>query len=508
MSAVEEAGDGFEQSAVAAAAAAAMTFAEDPADIAWGRSVMARVLPMEDKTGVFEDSKNSFDPRLYMATALFHCLKRGRAESGDAEALLKLAASSNSHVGEYAITALLRSQQDLRLTFIAGALASELFCTHASKLNDDGSRDRSADRTHTVEALTRAIDRLHTDATFAFTPPPAPWEFSAPPRRSWDTSEPRKAWRHPSFFFEQRSAAALLQKFPVEAWLSQKPLKAAVLDYADALIGWTKERLYPAWRTEERERSETDLFEWLHGLGDFVTRLLPFMEAEEFLEKLVRPIAEHKDEDGLRYVSAVATALVCRAVYDAKTVSDDAMTVLDYCLSRMLAERVFVRNSYRAGEVRGWDLAPMIRALMFVSVKDAFGAVRFANNEWGELPRVVPIVDRMMAGAGWATFVMDCYLTLCERAGGAMPVEAFMRHVMANIGAQKDHPQDWRENVLLARIAGVVQGLAEANYPLQREQAHSLLSVLDSLVDLGDRRAAALQQSEYFRGVQVESKAA
>lgn len=508
MVTVEDAGEGFEQSAVAAAAAVAMTFADDPGDIAWGRSVLARVLPMENKSGPFEDSKNSLDPRLYMATALFHCLKRGRAEDGDTEALLTLAASTNGHVGDYAMTALLRSTQDLRLTFIAGALASELFCTHASKLNDDGSRDRSADRAYTAEALARAIERLRTGAQFKFTAPPPPWEFSVPPRRSWDRAEPKKVWRHPSFFFEQRSAATLLQKFPVEAWFGEPSFKAAVLDYADALMSWTQERLYPAWRKEERERRETDLFEWLHAFGNFVTRLLPAMTAGDFLEELVRPIAQHRDEDGLRYASAVTTALVCRAVYDAKTVSDDAMKVLDDCLSRMLAERAFVRDSYRAGEIRGWDLAPMIRALMFVSVKDAMGAARFANNEWQDLPGVLTLIDRLMAEAGWATFVVDCYLTLCERADGAMPVDAFMRHVMANIGAQKDHPQDWREGALLARIAGVVEGLAEANYPLQRDQAHSLLSVLDSLVDLGDRRAAALQQSEYFRGVQVESKAA
>lgn len=31
------------------------------------------------------------------------------------------------------------------------------------------------------------------------------------------------------------------------------------------------------------------------------------------------------------------------------------------------------------------------------------------------------------------------------------------------------------------------------------------LVILDRLVDIGDRRAAALQQSEHFRGIQVES---
>ena len=173
----------------------------------------------------------------------------------------------------------------------------------------------------------------------------------------------------------------------------------------------------------------------------------------------------------------------------------------------MLRERTFVRESYRSGEIGGRDLPPMIRALLFVSVKDAPDAARFANGSWQDLPLVRALIDKLMAAAGWSAFVMDSYLTLCERCGETMPVDAFMRHVTANIGAQRDHPQDWRESAILARIAGVVQQLAETNYPLRQDQAHDLLSVLDQLVDLGDRRAAALQQSEYFRGIQTQRRA-
>lgn len=71
------------------------------------------------------------------------------------------------------------------------------------------------------------------------------------------------------------------------------------------------------------------------------------------------------------------------------------------------------------------------------------------------------------------------------------------------IGADQPAPQDWTEPATAARIAGAVQVLAESNYPLSRPHARGLLGILDRLVDLGDRRAAALQLSEYFRGVQL-----
>jgi hypothetical protein len=59
--------------------------------------------------------------------------------------------------------------------------------------------------------------------------------------------------------------------------------------------------------------------------------------------------------------------------------------------------------------------------------------------------------------------------------------------------------------LLSARIAGVVQRLADGNYPLRSDQAQQLLKVLDALIDLGDRRSAALEQTEAFKGVQVRA---
>jgi hypothetical protein len=48
----------------------------------------------------------------------------------------------------------------------------------------------------------------------------------------------------------------------------------------------------------------------------------------------------------------------------------------------------------------------------------------------------------------------------------------------------------------------MVQVLADANYPLTADQSRGLLFVLDALIDLGDRRSAALEQSEAFRNTQ------
>jgi hypothetical protein len=62
-------------------------------------------------------------------------------------------------------------------------------------------------------------------------------------------------------------------------------------------------------------------------------------------------------------------------------------------------------------------------------------------------------------------------------------------------------PAGWKGTSIPAGIAGLVQAQADRDHPLPIELARKLLRILDALVDLGDRRSAALQQSETFRGV-------
>jgi hypothetical protein len=63
----------------------------------------------------------------------------------------------------------------------------------------------------------------------------------------------------------------------------------------------------------------------------------------------------------------------------------------------------------------------------------------------------------------------------------------------------------WKGSLIPAAIAALVQAHADRQHPLPASLAHMLLQVLDALVDLGDRRSAALQQSESFRGVRLDA---
>ena len=57
-------------------------------------------------------------------------------------------------------------------------------------------------------------------------------------------------------------------------------------------------------------------------------------------------------------------------------------------------------------------------------------------------------------------------------------------------------PMGWKGTSNSGRIAGLIQHFASRETPMPRQLGLKLLSVLDLLVDISDRRSAALELSE------------
>jgi hypothetical protein len=145
----------------------------------------------------------------------------------------------------------------------------------------------------------------------------------------------------------------------------------------------------------------------------------------------------------------------------------------------------------------------LIKALLFVNFeKTAPGAARFANGDWSQIDQVMSIVDRMVRQIGWSSFVVGRFLDLCQRAGPAYPVSIFGQQANAALSGLGNAEKGWAGTLLPAKLAAVVQRQADWNFPLRLEDAQELLKILDASIDLGDRRSAALEQTEAFKGIQ------
>jgi hypothetical protein len=119
------------------------------------------------------------------------------------------------------------------------------------------------------------------------------------------------------------------------------------------------------------------------------------------------------------------------------------------------------------------------------------------------LRQVVAVRSDPHTETGWSADVMSPFMLLCERAGTAYPLNDFIAQANAVLGQIENAKGNWLGTNLAARTAATVQRLADANFPLRADEAQGLLRILDALIDLGDRRSAALEQTEAFKNVQV-----
>jgi hypothetical protein len=111
------------------------------------------------------------------------------------------------------------------------------------------------------------------------------------------------------------------------------------------------------------------------------------------------------------------------------------------------------------------------------------------------------VIDPLVRAVGDVPGVTLSYLTLCERAVDHYPPADFVGQIAAILDRQPGIPAGWRGSTIPGRIAALVQALAERTQPLPSPLHRSMLLVLDRLVEMGDRRSAALQASEIFRNV-------
>ena len=92
-----------------------------------------------------------------------------------------------------------------------------------------------------------------------------------------------------------------------------------------------------------------------------------------------------------------------------------------------------------------------------------------------------------------------------SRSGTTYPAEGFADQVLAVIGDGPEDLKGWPGTSIPARIAELVQHFAHRDAPMRLALAQKFLRILDMLVDMGDRRSAALQLGEAFREIRLPS---
>ena len=320
-----------------------------------------------------------------------------------------------------------------------------------------------------------------------------------------DTSGAAEVWVEPTVFWDSTRAAAVLKHLPLGGILKSER-RAALLDFLAGVLDWTNQKNEPPWARPGRgDERRSRIRDWTDALGSMLGRVAGLVPLRDFQPRLLGPILGLQGDSCWALLDSFTHTYICVYVYDAAVVPMDAVATLELCLGRLLADPAFKLDAYRRGELSDFRQSRLARALMFVSVERAELAARYVNGDWSSISHILPVVDRFIRAGGWAAAVMDPFLTLCERARNDYPAEAFGDQVLSILGGGPDDLEGWRGTFIPARIAELVQHFAHRDAPMRLTVAQKFLRILDMLVDMGDRRSAALQLGEAFREIRLPS---
>ncbi|GLS15818.1 hypothetical protein GCM10007935_32550 [Hydrogenophaga electricum] len=306
-------------------------------------------------------------------------------------------------------------------------------------------------------------------------------------------------WRVNPLDIDTSLLQKVLQIIPLEAALVDQAHAALFLDWCEGLAKWTIERIAPSWARSRRDFEDdyaTNNFEWCHYLYQFLARVSLKVSLEEGTRRFLQPVMTTNDE-AFANLTVSFTGQLIGQVMDSSKIPKNALPLLS-----VVAQRVLTYRDWRHGGHSQLDFVNIVKHLFFADLGYAGGAVRFANRDWTEVGTVIPIFDSILRAQGSVTLVASAWMNLCESSFEHYPVQHFVDNIEHLLVGEGTLPR-WRGTQLPARLSGLIQRFSERQQPMPLAMAQKLLRALDRLVDMGDRRAAAVQLSEVFRSVRV-----
>ncbi|NIE79518.1 ATP-binding protein [Asaia sp. As-1742] len=518
----EQEDDGTRRGAVAAAAAIVLRYRDEARaeDLVWARQILRRAIAAPEHGDAMWPAGAiiPWHHGAFTARGLAADLAAGTAEADTPENLLGLVAHPLEVVSLASLEEASRLWNcDPRMSWAALYLAFTL--CHVAPMPRDRSRGPSEpihSSAEISEAVNAAVKFYRDDSVWPELPlPPPAWikmseaEAKGQVYRRFGEDETRpkdgsgEVWAEPRTFWHDPYADKILSRIPLDD-VCRSQARGSLLDFASSLLGWTNQKNQPPWvKSGRRDQTASSLFEWTHGLGKVLGRMSGLMSLDEVRDRFLAPISALEGKACWSVLAPFVDSYICSYVLDAPIIPDGAFDILGACLERFLAAPELDPDSYRSGEFSGFDQPRLAQHLMFISVERSTLAARYVNGDWTEIDRIEPIVDRYVRVAGWAASVMGSFLTLCERAKENYRADAFADQVLATLLETTVQLKGWHGTLLPARIAGLVQHFADRDSPLPLPLAQKFLRILDLLVDMGDRRSAALQYSEAFREIRV-----
>lgn len=514
----DESLNGVRRGAVAATAALLLCVRRgvSEVDMQWARGLLQRIICSSETAGEYwvPESIIPWHHGIFVARGLAADLRLGTAQKGAAELLLALVAHPLDTVSLAAVEQAL-SVWDVSPRLGWATLNNALSNCHESM----GERFKSGDVLYTARErkvlFIAAARQLQGEPSWIDLPlPPPAWvkvakgaagsqDFDVDPFDESERIDPRENWAEPKVYWRSKYAAKVLSLVPTNELLASGA-RAAFLRFTSEILKWTMQKVAPPWiKKGARDRSAVHLYEWINELGRVLGAISNDLPIEYVRSDFLKPIFDLDDERCWHLLRPFVDGITFALVSNTPSKECVAPDILRLVLDRVLQEASFQPKSYRSGSLYGMDLPHLADALMLLSAVRSVEATKEVTDQWSRIEHILPVVDKFVRVAGWSREIMGRYLSLCEHFRSEYPADQFADQVLSVIEARENPLQGWRGTLLCARIAGLVQHFSDRETPMPQSLGQRFLRILDVLVDMGDRRSAALQLSEWFREVKA-----
>jgi len=502
------------QSAVAGVAAVVINHgSESKAVFDWAAEVCFRAWKTKEVPDdlFYRGSILLHHPVLYATRGLGALLRHDPKRQDAQEALLQLAGHPYDQIVIEALSAMLRVWGELpEVSWLALGLTITLTLFNHLPYNATPQQHEEERRHHVGAAIQCALARVGVSQEPPIPLPelPSAWvptAKEAPARKSPRGKNVSVEWEHSTIDLQTDLLAKVLASIPVHVVIADASRREPFLSWCDSLVAWTIERLHPSWSRESGgeifKADSSELFEWRRSLFRFLADISSRLELAGAY-RFIDPVVNCDDETFYSLAESFVSYLTCN-IMDEAIFPIVSLNLLDRIVPRMVSSESWSRAKWNEGSLHNAELSHMIRSLFFVDIETAMGAARFANGDWSDVSIVLPVTEPILEQHGENPTVVSAFLTRCERAFEAYPVDQFVRQLPLVLGRSVGMPLGWHRTTSPARLAGLIQRFSEKTQPLPIAMARALLSALDALVDMGDRRAAAVQTSEVFKNVRA-----
>ena len=479
-------------------------------NIEWAKTLLQKgaTRPASMDEGTFPSSIILFHPSRMTAKGLMLLIERGIDERWAKETLLALMLHPLDAIYETVVASCIAVwPKDARFGWIALCLSLSLA---VEKMSPDDWQDRegaaarrNAERT---KKLQEALSSLEDKA--------CPWpDAPGPPRSSGSDAEtndeedagpfqpPRRRARVPRDEFRHDLASRAIKHFQAELILRSSAAASRLMGLADRQLAWTIAAHPPERLNGQRVQRPTPPYEWTFTFMRWLSELCAALPPDVALSRYIKPVLEITDDDAcLELLDTFVDAFICRQIHDAET-----LTLGVVANFQAIADRVAAADwRWDATRVNGnltRQKHAVLKALFLVNVERADGARRFANRDWKDIAIMLPALANLIRCVASVTGALGYFLELAERSIDHYPAESLADRLIQFLEAQGRKPAALRSLSATERIAALIQTLAAREHPLTEQLRSKLLKVLDLLVELGDRRSAALLGSELFKTV-------